>query len=167
MAISNGIAFINRGNTWKISQNNVVVMEYICYTDGAYSPINDQGGIGIVFLRDNKVIAEFSKGISHTTNNRMELTAIICAFRAIKKPIDKLTIISDSMYCIGTITLNWKRKKNQDLWALFDKEYNRALNLCKIIEWKHVKGHQKENIYNNRADCLAVRGSQAIISTIE
>lgn len=134
---------------------------YVCYSDGAYSSSRDQGGIGIVILKNNKVILQYSRMYHHTTNNRMELGAIIMILKAIKNPIDSLLIYSDSMYCIGCISLGWKRKKNQLLWRIFDSEYERVKTLCPNIEFKHVKGHEG-NYYNEICDKLAVRASQEI-----
>lgn len=134
---------------------------YVAYSDGAYSSLRNQGGIGIVILKDNKKILEYSKMYKNTTNNRMELGAIITILSTIKKPIDSITIYSDSMYCIGCITLGWKRKKNQTLWQVFDKVHKKALELCPNIRFEHVKGH-KDNYWNKRCDRLAVQASQLI-----
>ena len=97
-------------------------MNYTLITDGAYSSSSDQGGIGIVFLKDGEKILEYSKMYKRTTNNIMELSAVIVGLRFIKKPINSLNIISDSMYVIGCITKGWKRKKNVKLWQVFDKQ---------------------------------------------
>lgn len=141
-------------------------MNYILVTDGAYSSSRKQGGYAFLFIKNNEPIFEFSRMIPNTTNNRMEMSAIIVGLKCIKKPINSLLIISDSMYCIGTATLGWKRKKNQDLWDIFDKEYERVSKLCNNIKFKHVKGHQKDNKeftkWNNRVDKLAVAASQRI-----
>ena len=83
------------------------------YTDGAYSPIRDQGGVGIIILRDGKEVLRYSNMYKGTSNNQMELGAIIIALRMIKGKIDSLTIYTDSQYCIGCATLGWKRKKNK------------------------------------------------------
>ena len=53
------------------------------YTDGAYKSSIDQGGIGIVWMKDDKVFKKYSKGFKHTTNNKMELIAMLCAFKSI------------------------------------------------------------------------------------
>lgn len=129
-------------------------MNYTIYTDGAYSSKRNQGGMAFVILKDNKIITEFSKTVPNTTSNRMELGAIILALRCITKPIKSVTIISDSMYCIGCITLNWKRKKNQKMWAVFDNEFNRVQGLCDTITFKHTKGHCNDH-WNNYVDRLA------------
>lgn len=139
---------------------------YKLITDGAYSSSRKQGGIAFIFLKDNTPILEYSKMYKNCTNNQMEMIAIISGLKCIKKSIDSLTIISDSMYCIGCTTLGWKRKKNIKLWEIFDIELDRVSKLCSNIEFKHVKGHQKNNseeaIWNNRCDELAVHASQRI-----
>ena len=130
--------------------------DYIIYTDGAYSPSRDKGGIGVVIVKDSKVVLEYSKGYSNTTNNRMELTAIIIGLSCIKNNIDSLKIISDSQYCIGCITKGWKRKKNQDLWKVFDYIQSQVLDkYCNEISYEWTKGHA-DNTYNNKCDKLAV-----------
>lgn len=129
-------------------------MNYTIYTDGAYSSKRNQGGMAFVILKDDRIITEFSKTVPNTTSNKMELGAIILALRCITKPINSITIISDSMYCIGCITLNWKRKKNQKMWNTFDEEFNRVQGLCDTITFKHTKGHSND-LWNNYVDRLA------------
>lgn len=125
------------------------------YTDGAYSSSRNQGGLGIVFIKDNKVIAKFSKTYKNTTNNRMELMAVIIALQSIKDE-NEITIYSDSMYVIGTATQGWKRKKNLDLW----EKYDAVTDSFKTVTFKHVKGHST-NMFNNLCDEMAVAASQA------
>lgn len=125
------------------------------YTDGAYSSSRNQGGLGIVFIKDNKVIAKFSKTYKNTTNNRMELMAVIIALQSIKDE-NEITIYSDSMYVIGTATQGWKRKKNLDLW----EKYDAVIDSFKTVTFKHVKGHST-NMFNNLCDEMAVAASQA------
>ena len=136
-------------------------MNYTCYTDGAYSSVRDQGGIGILFLKDGKEVLRYSNMYKGTSNNQMELGAIIIALRMIKGKIDSLTIYTDSQYCIGCATLGWKRKKNKIMWAEFDKQYKRVKQLCPNIQYIHVKGHNGEK-YNEIVDKLAVAASQSI-----
>lgn len=136
-------------------------MRYELYTDGSYSSSRDQGGIGIVFVKDNKEILRYSKMYKHVTNNKMELGAIIIGLRMIKQPIESLTVYTDSMYCVGCITQGWKRKKNALLWQEFDKQYKRVQELCPNIEFKHVKGHA-DNVWNNICDEIAVKASQEL-----
>jgi ribonuclease HI len=138
-------------------------MKYLeIYTDGAYASSTDSGGVGIIILQNDKKVLEYSNGFKHTTNNRMELTAVIIALRIIKKRVDKLTIYSDSMYVIGGASLGWKRNKNLDLWQKFDNEMQRLSKLNFEIEFKHVKGHNKDK-WNEKTDELAVFGSKLIL----
>lgn len=134
---------------------------YSVYTDGAYSSLRDQGGIGIVILKGDKSILEYSNMYKRTSNNQMELGAIIIALRMIKESIDSLKIYTDSQYCIGCATKGWKRKKNIPLWNEFDKELNRVKSLCSDIQFIHIKGHSGSK-YNEIVDKLAVKASQQI-----
>ena len=131
------------------------------YTDGACHSSTKIGGIGIVFTKNNQIIYTFNKKFTDTTNNRMEILAIIYALHAISKPIDVINIYSDSQYAIGCITKNWTRKKNIDLWQLFDKVYSKAKILCSNIQFNWVKGHDI-NEFNNISDKLAVEASNFI-----
>ena len=136
-------------------------MDYTCYTDGAYSSVRDQGGIGIIFLKNGEEVLRYSNMYKGTSNNQMELGAIIIALRMIKGKIDYITIYTDSQYCIGCATLGWKRKKNKIMWTEFDKQYKRVKQLCPNIQFVHVKGHNGEK-YNEIVDKLAVAASQSI-----
>ena len=125
------------------------------YTDGAYSSSRDQGGWAFVVLQENDKLYSNYSGKKNTTNNRMEIQSVIEALKYIKfKEIQEITLYSDSMYVIVTMTKNWKRNKNNDLWDIMD-------TLVKDISiiWKHVKGHSN-NEWNNYCDILAVNGSK-------
>lgn len=135
---------------------------YECYTDGAYSSARNQGGIGVVFLRNGEKVYEYSKGFKDTTNNRMEIFAALAVLKTIKKPVDAITIYTDSMYVIGCATLGWKRKKNIVLWEAFDREFNRLSKLCPNITFQHVKGHADDK-WNNYVDQLAVAASKELL----
>lgn len=129
--------------------------DYVIYTDGAYKPSLNAGGIGIVFLCNNEKVYEYSKKYVNSTNQRMEVQATIIALDSIAKPVNSITIITDSMYVVGTATLNWKRKANLDLWEKFDKALSKAQQFTKSpIEFKHVKGHNGDT-YNEKCDTLA------------
>lgn len=139
------------------------MLDYVIYTDGAYSSSRNQGGIGIVVLRDGEKVSKFSKGFRETTNNQMELIAVIFALFAVKNPINSLTIYTDSMYVKGCATLGWKRKKNVELWMKFDEAFKKAQALVKEpIRIEHVKGHA-DNVYNNLCDEIAVQASQELL----
>lgn len=132
------------------------------YTDGAYKSSIDQGGIGIVWIKDDKVFKKYSKGFKHTTNNKMELIAMLCAFKSIKTSIDEVEFISDSQYVLGCLTKGWKKKKNIELWNILDKEYERVKSLVKNIKFTHVRGHQ-DCFGNNLADELASNASLELL----
>ena len=132
------------------------------YTDGAYKSSIDQGGIGIVWMKDDKVFKKYSKGFKHTTNNKMELIAMLCAFKSIKTTMDEIEFISDSQYVLGCLTKGWKKKKNVELWNILDKEYERIKSLVKNIKFTHVRGHQ-DCFGNNLADELASNASLELL----
>ena len=128
------------------------------YTDGSSRGNPGRGGYGVVLLWGNH-IKELSRGYRHTTNNRMELMAVIAALEALKKNNLDLIIFSDSNYVVKAIMEGWLKKwirtnfkgniKNRDLW----ERYNQ-LSKNHNIHFKWVKGHA-ENFYNNRCDILA------------
>lgn len=129
------------------------------YTDGAYSSLRNQGGWAFVVLKDGVKVSSGFDAVLNTTNNRMEILSAIEAIKHMKEQnISEFTIYSDSMYLVGTMTLNWKRKKNVDLWIIMD-ELISGLN----ITWLHVKGHEGDK-YNEMCDMLAVHASQLIIN---
>ena len=134
---------------------------YKIYTDGAYSSLRNKGGIGIVILKEDKLILEYSKDFANLTINQLELLAIIYALKFIKKEVDSIIIYSDSMYCIGPLNDNWKVKSNQKFWNLFAREYDRVKSLCSNIKFEHIKGHNN-NYWNDYVDKLAVQSSQSL-----
>lgn len=138
------------------------MINYECYSDGAYSSARNQGGVGVVFIRNGIKVFEYSKGFKNTTNNKMEIAAALMVLKCLKKPIDSLTIYTDSMYVIGCATLGWKRKKNILLWKIFDEEFERISKLCPVIKFQHVKGHAGDK-WNNYVDKLAVSASQELL----
>lgn len=137
------------------------------FTDGAFSPLRKSGGVGIVILNsDNEKLYEYSNKYERTSNNQMELGAVIIALRMIKGPFDSITIYSDSQYVIGCATLGWKRNKNHKLWAEFDKQFDRIKGVCSNITFQHINGHQNDDSFetkwNNYVDNLAVNASKWI-----
>lgn len=137
------------------------MIEYQVYCDGAYSPARQASGSGVVIVKNDHIVMQFGKKFNGGTNNTAELCAIILSMRSFKAPVDKITIYSDSMYIIGTITKNWQRRKNKKLWNEFDKSYENLSKLCNDISFVWVKGHG-DNKFNNIADKLAVQASQSI-----
>ena len=122
------------------------------YTDGAYSSSRDQGGWSYVVLYKNQLIKKEFGGVKATTNNRMEILAVLNAVELFKNTTQSVNIYTDSMYVVGSLTLNWKRNTNLDLWEKFN-----SYDLSKF-NFLHVKGHN-DNKYNEMYNDLAVLGS--------
>lgn len=120
------------------------------YTDGAASGNPGPGGWGAVLVCGQHR-KELSGGYRLTTNNRMELLAVIRGLEAIKWKDATVKIYSDSTYVVKTVTENWKRKKNQDLWARFD-----VVRAGFNLEFNWIKGHAGHP-ENERCDRLAVK----------
>ena len=131
------------------------------YTDGACSGNPGKGGFGGILMYNGRE-KEYSGYEPETTNNRMEILAVLVVLRSIKSKIDTLTIYTDSMYVIGCATLGWKRNKNLAMWNMFDSELARVSKLCPNIQFQHVKGHST-NQWNNYVDKLAVNASQELL----
>ena len=128
---------------------------YTIITDGAYSSLRNQGGVGLIILdSEGNEVLEYNKPFINTTNNQMEILACIIGMESISEPED-IIIVTDSQYVIGCATLGWKRKKNVELWERFDK----AISFHKSVKFEWVKGHS-DNPYNIRCDKLAVKASQ-------
>ena len=119
------------------------------YTDGAASGNPGPGGWGAV-LCCGQLRKEMSGGFARTTNNRMELLAVIEGLSAIRWEGARVEVWSDSQYVVNTVTQGWKRKKNQDLWAQFD-----ALAPRFRLQFHWIKGHAGHP-ENERCDRLAV-----------
>ena len=128
------------------------------YTDGAAKGNPGPGGYGII-LEYNGIQKEISEGFRLTTNNRMELLAVIVGLENIKQKGYKIKVFSDSKYVVEAINqkwvfkwekINYKKKKNSDLWKRFLKIY-REHNVT--LHW--VKGHSG-HIFNEKCDQLAV-----------
>lgn len=128
------------------------------YTDGSSRGNPGPGGYGTILMSGNHA-KELSGGFRRTTNNRMELMAVIAGLEALKKPSLNITIYSDSQYIVKALNEGWLNKwlatnfsggkKNKDLWVRFYnlyKEHN--------VKFVWVKGHA-DNQYNNRCDELA------------
>lgn len=117
------------------------------YTDGACSGNPGPGG-WCALLRHNSHERVISGGERHTTNNRMELTAVIEGLVALKEPC-RVTVFTDSEYAIGLMTRNWKRKANRDLISDLD-----ALCAVHDVEFQHIRGHAGHP-ENERCDRIA------------
>ena len=137
------------------------------YTDGACSSNPGPGGYGIVMLyKDKNGIThqkEFSKGFKNTTNNRMELLAVIDALNLVKMPC-KISLYSDSKYVIDAINQKWLESWQEKNWKIHSKNPVKNIDLWKKylsarkrhqINYFWVKGHAS-NKYNELCDKLAV-----------
>ena len=131
------------------------------YTDGAARGNPGPGGYGIVLL-SGKHRKEISEGFKLTTNNRMELLAVIIALETLKIPQSEVTVYTDSKYVADAVTKGWvfnwvkkrfKGKKNPDLWLRFLEIYKKHK-----VKFVWVKGHAN-NPLNERCDELAVEAS--------
>lgn len=128
------------------------------YTDGAASGNPGPGGYGTLLIWGPHV-KELSEGFELTTNNRMELMAVIRGLQTLKFPKCNVTIYSDSKYVVDAVEKGWvfgwektrfKNKKNPDLWMEFLKEYRKH-----SVKFVWVKGHASIP-GNERCDRLAV-----------
>jgi ribonuclease HI len=132
------------------------------YTDGASSGNPGPGGYGIIMQYKGHE-KEFSQGYRRTTNNRMELLAVIVALEKIKFPNMKVQVWSDSKYVVDAVEKGWvfswvkknfKDKKNSDLWKRFLEVYKKHQ-----VRFHWLKGHADHPL-NERADRLAVAAAQ-------
>lgn len=134
--------------------------EIILYTDGACSGNPGKGGWGAILFY-NGIKKEISGSEENTTNNRMELTAVIKGLEALKEPC-KVDIYSDSAYVVNAFLQNWVGSWQNNGWksskgkVLNIDLWQRLLQLVSIhsVSWHKVKGHA-DNEYNNRCDSLA------------
>ncbi len=132
------------------------------YTDGACSGNPGKGGWGAVLVYKDKE-KEISGGEAQTTNNRMELTAVIEALSALKEPCE-VTLTTDSKYVCDAINKGWVFSWKNNNWKKADKKpalnvdlWEKLLSLLEEhkVEFVWVKGHNGHK-YNERCDALAV-----------
>lgn len=133
--------------------------EITIYTDGAASGNPGPGGLGVILMAGD-LRKELSFGFRKTTNNRMELLAVILGLEALRFPGMDVTVYSDSRYVVDAVEKGWvfgwekkafKDKKNPDLWKRFLKVYRQHR-----VRFVWVKGHAA-NPGNERCDYLAVQ----------
>lgn len=131
--------------------------QLIVYTDGAARGNPGKGGYGIV-LQWGESYKEFAQGYRLTTNNRMELLAVIVALQKLTRSGLDVLVYSDSSYVVDAVEKGWlqswqrknfKDKKNVDLWKMYIEEAKKHK-----VKFVWVKGHAN-NKYNNRCDELA------------
>ena len=138
------------------------MQKVMIYTDGACSGNPGPGGWAAI-LKYGTAEKELSGGEAQTTNNRMELTAVIRGLQALKEPCS-VELWSDSKYVIDALSLGWAQGWRKKGWIKSDKKpalnvdlWTELLNLTEQHEMHYhwVKGHA-DNAYNNRCDQLAV-----------
>lgn len=132
------------------------------YTDGAAKGNPGPGGYGVI-LKYKGHCKELSAGFKHTTNNRMELLAVIVGLEALTKPQQRVTVYTDSRYVVDAVEKGWLRawlkkdfkdKKNADLWRRFWGVYQ-----CHKVALRWIKGHAGHP-ENERCDYLATHSAQ-------
>ena len=135
------------------------------FTDGSSRGNPGPGGYGVI-LRCGEHYKELSAGFPETTNNRMELTAVIVGLEAVKRPDAEIILYSDSKYVVDSVNKGWvfgwerknfEKRLNADLWIRFLSVYRRHR-----VTFVWVKGHA-DNPMNNRCDQLAVAAATAVI----
>jgi ribonuclease HI len=134
------------------------------YTDGAARGNPGPGGYGVLLMSGGHK-KELSRGFRLTTNNRMELWAVIAGLEALKKQHLPITIYSDSQYVVNSVSKGWLEnwirtdfkggKKNKDLWTRYYQ-----LSRPFTINFVWVRGHA-DNPYNNRCDELATAAADS------
>ena len=139
------------------------------YTDGASLGNPGPGGYGTILVYQT-YRKELSEGFQYTTNNRMELLAVIVGLETLKKEGQQVVVYSDSKYVVDAVEKGWLRawlkknfkdKKNEDLWRRFWKVYQRHQVM---LRW--IKGHAGHP-ENERCDQLAVQSARNAIKAVE
>ena len=122
------------------------------YTDGACLGNPGPGGWGAVII-EGGIKRTLSGADESTTNNRMEMLAVIKGLAAVPESV-QVTVFSDSQYVVNTMTRGWKRKANLDLWDRLDAEV-----AAHRVEWRWVRGHAGDPL-NEEADSLATAAAR-------
>ncbi|SRR5579875_454485 len=125
----------------------------VVYADGSCIGNPGPGGWGVVIIAPDKTETELCGWESHTTNNRMEITAAIEALRHLE-PHSNVILRTDSQYVVKTMNDGWRRRENRDLWDELDAAVARHRRVT--FEW--VRGHAGDAL-NERADRLAQRAA--------
>jgi ribonuclease HI len=141
------------------------------YTDGAAKGNPGPGGYGVVMeLVGQAYRKEFYEGFRLTTNNRMELLAVIVGLEKLKTPGTSVLVVSDSKYVVDSVVKKWVMgwekkgyvgKKNPDLWERFLVIYRQHK-----VDFKWIKGHNNHP-QNERCDQLAVMASMQPVLNID
>ncbi|MCP9486552.1 MAG: ribonuclease HI [Gaiellaceae bacterium MAG52_C11] len=147
------------------------------YTDGACMGNPGPGGWAAIVVQGGREL-ELSGGMAHTTNNQMELQAVISGLKALKKSC-KVSVCTDSKYITKAFNddwiSDWKLRAKDGIWrtssrkpvanqALWE-ELIRLVSLHEVEAWDWVKGHNK-HVYNERCDALAVTARDAAYAAL-
>lgn len=144
-------------------------MKITIHTDGAASGNPGPGGYGAV-LESGKFRKELWGGFRRTTNNRMELLAVIVALEALKRPGMDVTVVSDSKYVVDAVEQRWlfgwekkgfAKQKNPDLWKRFLNAYRQH-----TVKFQWVRGHNGHPL-NELCDRLAVAASKQAVLEVD
>ena len=155
------LTFLSKAKTTVESKNNVQENDVVIYTDGACSGNPGAGGWGAILMHGNRA-KEISGFEANTTNNRMELTAVIKALQMLKSPCS-VELYSDSAYVVNAFLQGWLENWKNNGWIGSDKKQVKNLELWQELDrlmsvhsvhFNKVKGHA-DNEYNNRCDALA------------
>ena len=127
------------------------------YTDGACIGNPGPGGWAAIVVVDGDDAEKqsLSGGHMQTTNNRMEINAVVEGLKSVPEK-SNVTVFSDSQYVVNTMTRSWKRNTNKDLWEDLDREVT-----SRSVSWKWVRGHNGHPL-NEMADRLAVREAKSM-----
>lgn len=138
--------------------------EILLYTDGSSRGNPGPGGYGVILhLNNTNYYKELSQGYRKTTNNRMELLAVIVGLETLTKENLSVLVVSDSKYVVDSVSKGWvfgwekkgfAGKKNPDLWKRFLKIYRKHR-----VKFQWIKGHNNHPM-NERCDFLAVEASK-------
>lgn len=138
--------------------------EILLYTDGSSRGNPGPGGYGVILhLNNTNYYKELSQGYRKTTNNRMELLAVIVGLETLTKENLSVLVVSDSKYVVDSVDKGWvfgwekkgfAGKKNPDLWKRFLKIYRKHQ-----VKFRWIKGHNNHPM-NERCDFLAVEASK-------
>lgn len=143
--------------------------QLVVYTDGSSRGNPGPGGYGAI-LKWGTIEKELTNGYRRTTNNRMELMAVIAALESLKKEQLNIIIYSDSQYVVKAVEQGWlknwlkidfKDKKNKDLWLRYHE-----LAQQHRIKFSWVRGHA-DNPYNNRCDKLATTAADGNVLEVD
>lgn len=129
------------------------------YTDGSCLGNPGPGGWGAVIIEDGRK-RTLSGADKSTTNNRMEMLAVIQGLAAVPEA-EQVTVFSDSQYVVNTMTRGWKRKANVDLWDRLDAEV-----AAHRVEWMWVRGHDGDP-GNEEADSLATSAAKGDANPVQ